>query len=51
MPGGYCDRNNDCNCNQENLEKYVCGAGDLDKKTSGGLCNGWCQYKGKQSGN
>jgi hypothetical protein len=45
---GVCE-NDECMCNEQKLEKYVCG-GDVGNGTAHTLCAGWCQFKGRQSG-
>ncbi|XP_040583631.1 uncharacterized protein [Lepeophtheirus salmonis] len=51
---GFCspgpDGGSDCICSDEDLDKYLCG-GDVDPDIAGYTCAGFCQAKGKQSGN
>ncbi|CAB4054709.1 unnamed protein product [Lepeophtheirus salmonis] len=52
--GGFCspdaDGGSSCICSEEDLEKYVCG-GDVGPEIAGYSCAGFCQAKGRQSGN
>ena len=47
---GTCDEQEDCNCSTEPVDRHFC-SDEYDAEEQHTICAGWCQFRGKQTGN